>query len=91
MRLHAAVMGVGIAILALTGVAAPAQAIDTSRLAQASPEDELAGWEAYAWYKTEGECHDAGQQLKREHSIRQYKCEDPNPGHYPPILMWVKW
>lgn len=89
MRLRAAVMSVGIAILALTGVAAPANAIDMPRLTQVSPEDELVPWRDIGWYATGQLCIDAAQQLIREHAITEFRCTKKN-NHVPPWLLQGK-
>ncbi|MFI9502823.1 hypothetical protein [Nocardia sp. NPDC052566] len=80
MRIRAAVMGFGIAIVALTGLSAPAQA-DT-RIAVQNGTEFTAATTTYGWYRTYGQCVDAGQQLVREHAIRNFSC-DYDAGHSP--------
>ncbi|WP_378729814.1 hypothetical protein [Nocardia brasiliensis] len=87
MRIRAAIMAVGIAILALTGMSAPASAVASPGHTQLAPEGELASWRFIGWYNTNSRCVDAGQQFQREHAIREWKCVFDN-SHYPPYALW---
>ncbi|WP_194833257.1 hypothetical protein [Nocardia sp. XZ_19_369] len=82
MRIRAAVMAVGIAFLGLTGMSAPANAVASPSYTKLAPESELAGWRHLGWYRTHGQCVDAGQQFQREHAIREWRC-GYDAGHSP--------
>jgi hypothetical protein len=79
MRLRKAAMSAGIAILAVSGLSAPAQA--------AAPQigtNAQAGWIMIDNYASRFECVDAGQQYEREGWT--YKCVD-----YPlSVILYIR-
>jgi len=77
MRLRTAAVSAGIAALAVTGLAVPAQAAPHS----------ASGWTNVAAFTTKSACIDAGQQYERE-GWNAYKCT--LGGGYPPYLLWIE-
>ncbi|MFI9510204.1 hypothetical protein [Nocardia sp. NPDC052566] len=90
MRARTAIVGVGIAILALAGATAPAYAIDTPDTpgqTQLGPQGRP-GYDLIARYWNERACRDAGYQFKREHVLVDFYCDtDPIT---PPYRLWGK-
>ncbi|MFD0689744.1 hypothetical protein [Actinomadura fibrosa] len=74
MRIRTAVASVGIAVTAVAGLSAPAQA---------------ASWKSYGGYTTKSKCIDAGQQYVRE-GFNEYKCTYAGPAIYPPYTLWLR-
>lgn len=80
-------MAIGIAILALTGLAAPTLAVAPLAHTQLGPEAESgAGWRYIGSYTTNSRCIDAGQQFQREGAIREWRCQ-LDTGSYPPYIL----
>lgn len=73
MRKRAALVSAGIAVLALAGVNAPAQAAAPGTSVGASAE-AAAAWLYIGTYSSRSACVDAGQQYVRE-GFSQYSCE----------------
>ncbi|MFI9508270.1 hypothetical protein [Nocardia sp. NPDC052566] len=100
MGLRAAVMGIGIGMLALTGTV-PAYA-DAPGQVQAEPEGmdscgstdagregrcvckALGNYSYFNWYTRYGDCVDQGQQYQREHTIREFVCRGG-------VVQYPKW
>ncbi|WP_405798015.1 hypothetical protein [Streptomyces sp. NBC_01506] len=81
MRKRAALVSAGIAVLAITGINAPAQAAapGTSATATATATAQTeAAWQYIGSYSSRSYCIDAGQQYVRE-GFSNYRC-DPAPG-----------
>ncbi|MFC8075278.1 hypothetical protein ACFUN8_07030 [Streptomyces sp. NPDC057307] len=77
MRKRAVLVSVGIAVLAITGINAPAQAAAPGTSVSAGARSEAA-WVYIGSYSSRAYCVDAGQQYVRE-GFSKYRC-DAAPG-----------
>lgn len=78
MRKRAALVSVGIAVLAIGGMNAPAQAAPGTSVGVGVGAQSEAGWTYIGSYSSRSYCVDAGQQYVRE-GFSNYRC-DPAPG-----------
>ncbi|MFD6328243.1 hypothetical protein ACFWGI_01540 [Streptomyces niveus] len=76
MRKRAALVSVGIAVLAIGGINAPAQAAPGTSVTVGAQSE--AGWVYIGSYSSRSYCIDAGQQYVRE-GFSNYRC-DAAPG-----------